>query len=125
MKKTILFLFFCILSLAASAQDVRIELTPFTLEVPKVVALVVRPMGSLVEKRDTTDSTKFVYSQNIYYELIREDGRTAETGNVEIPEQFADLLRKYKKRGATLTDMQIINAYLAGFNARMKAVKPQ
>jgi hypothetical protein len=118
MKKllTILFLFAAIL--AVKAQDVSIDLQPFTLEIPEVKTLTVRPLGAL-QKRYNNDSTQVYYLQSIYYELRRDDGRTVEAKNLEIPEQFSDLLIKYQKGILNQEERQIINAYLQGFNERM------
>lgn len=118
MKNFLLSLLFFCFSLAGFGQDVSIQLQPFTLEIPNVQTLTVRPLGALI-KQYNVDSTQVTYLQPIYYELRRDDGRTVEAKNLEIPEQFADLLVKYQKGTLTASERQIINAYLQGFNSQM------
>jgi len=119
MKKLITIIFLFAAMFAVKAQDVNIDLQPFTLEIPEVKTLTVRPLGALI-KRYNQDSTQVEYWQGIYYELRRDDGTTVEAKNLEIPEQFSDLLIKYQKGILSESDRQNINIYLGSFNSLMK-----
>ncbi len=120
MKRLIAISFFLFAFSSANAQSVDIALKPFPLEIPDVNNLKVVPIGALIKSADPSDSTKFIYTQQIYYELSRTDGRAVESKNIVVPERMMVLLVNYQKGELTVNETYEVNAYLAYFNPKIE-----
>ncbi|MPR31953.1 hypothetical protein [Salmonirosea aquatica] len=124
MKKlfSILLLF---LSLAATGQDVTIPLEEFTLEIPRVNALVVRPIGAPYLAPNPADTVQKIMVQNVYYELRSAVlTRAAEEGNKTLPNSKYQLVNKYIDRSVTPSDTAEINAFFRYVNWPLKVKLP-
>lgn len=72
---------------AAKAQDIVIPLQDTTIKV-KVNKLLIRPIGAPYMFSFTVDTTVKALAQDVYYQLIRPDGKAGEQGNKTIPMQM-------------------------------------
>lgn len=96
------------------AQDIRVPLVPFTMQVPTVNELTIRPVAAPRFGYIEPDTTTLVFGQDIYYQLKRSDGRTVEDKNKFIPIRLYDLALKYVTKIVSTAELAEINAYLAG-----------
>jgi hypothetical protein len=124
MKKlfSILFLF---ISLAAIGQDVTIPLREFTLQIPTVNALVLRPIGAPFVAPNPADTTQKMLFQSIYYELRKADGKTVETGNKQIPTDLYLLVNKYITGTITAPEVAGINQFFQYADWPLTAILPE
>lgn len=112
---------------SSKAQNgVAIPIQEYTLQIPTVNKLVIRPIGApqmdYLQKADSItvddihltvdgDTLQKVLCQPIYYELKRADGRTVETGNKSLPVSIYNLVYNYVDKTITQEKVNAINQF--------------
>lgn len=90
---------------AQSQSAVKIDLQLFDLKIDSVNALLIRPVGAPF--RDSTGTAKV----KVYYELKRKSGKTAETGNWDLPLTIYAYINDYVLGTVTGSTINTINAF--------------
>lgn len=132
---------FILLSVQCFAQDgVVIPLQEFTLQVPTVNKLVVKPLGApkmayLVKADSVTaeglhlkangDTINTQLTQDVYYQLLRADGRSVEQGNKALPMQMYNLVYRYVEGNVTPSDVSTINYFFGLADWPLTAIMPE
>lgn len=108
----------------AFSQDAEIKLQEFTLQIPTVNKLVIRPVGAPVRHVFEPDTVP-VLAQNVYYELRRADGRSVEIGNKVIPIQMYNIVYRYVQGNVTPSDISTLNYFFQLSDWPLVAVMPE
>jgi hypothetical protein len=111
---------------AANAQDgVQIPLQEFTLQIPTVNKLVVKPLGAPRMDYIGSDTVSKALVQDVYYQLLRADGRSVEHGNKTIPMQMYNIIYRYVQGNVTASDVTTINYFFQAADWPLTAVMPE
>jgi hypothetical protein len=110
----------------ANAQDgVQIPLQEFTLQIPTVNKLVVKPLGAPRMDYIGSDTVSKALVQDVYYQLLRADGRSVEQGNKTIPMQMYNIIYRYVQGNVTASDVTTINYFFQAADWPLTAVMPE
>lgn len=125
MKTLKILLLFALTALITPAfsQDAEIKLQEFTLQIPTVNKLVIRPVGAPVRHVFEPDTVPQL-AQTVYYELRRADGRSVEIGNKVIPIAMYNIVYRYVQGNVTPSDISTLNYFFQLSDWPLVAVMP-
>lgn len=98
---------------------IEISLQEFTLKIPTVNKLKVKPIDSI--RLDPN----YGLVQDIYYTLNRADGRAVEEGNKSVPKGIWDLVEKYVLGTIVESDIVTLNEFFELADWPLVAVLPE